>query len=351
MIQITTAIVLFLRPLGYGGLVLLLTLGACSDQPELLQQWEDYQHRVANAQNTDPVQVSLPRPQRPPAVRELRLDLPRVSLSLLDSMRLDACPAGPLIAERNSALGRLTDGISRYYGDIQLLAAIEQCITQLQHSGATDLLQRLQEAAIAKADNMSAARQQAIATDDALRHALTPAPSPLAATAAESFAPALAALEVVVQVLEYRTSRDPLPNEEQLEDALQTLAQNTYLPGFWRALHDQHAYISQLTPLVDSLSQRAGCLSAGTPQRAEVLKNIFMSFYAGKLQPLLAGFTTQSYQLAPVLQRLRQESELTPMTIYLEHLHQLPDALTQTTRAHAGHWQQFFADCDFTPGA
>ncbi|MDX1706852.1 DUF3080 family protein [Pseudidiomarina sp.] len=350
MIQITISIVLFLRRLGYGGLVL-LTLSACSGQPELLRQWDDYQQRLANTQNIDTIEVSLPAPKRPPAVRDLRLDIPRVSLSLLDSMRLDACPAGALIAERNSALGRLTDGVSRYYGDIRLIAAMKQCIDQLEAGGRSDLQARLEEAVREKSATMNDARQQAIATDDALRHALTPAATPLPDTSVESFAPALAALEIVVQVLEYRDAGDPLPNEEQLESALQTLAQSTYLPGFWRALHDQQAYIEQLTPLVNELSQRAGCLSAGTPRRAEILKTIFMSFFAGELQPLLAGFTTQAYQLAPVLQRLRDQSELAPMNTYLDHLQQLPVGLTLVTRTHAQHWQDFFQACDFTPGA
>ncbi|KFZ31997.1 hypothetical protein IDSA_04785 [Pseudidiomarina salinarum] len=350
MIQITISIVLFLRRLGYGGLVLLLTLSACSERPKLLRQWDDYQQRLANTQNVDTPDISLPAPERPPAVRDLRLDIPRVSLSLLDSMRLDACPAGALIAERNSALGRLTEGLSRYYGDIRLVEAMKQCIRQLEDAGASDLQNRLQQAVRDKSATMSDARQQAIATDDALRHALTPAGTPLASAAVESFAPALAALEIVVQVLEYRDQEDPLPNEEQLETALRTVAQSTYLPGFWRALHDQQAYLEQLTPLVDNLSQRAGCLSAGTPRRAEILKTIFMSFFADELQPLLAGFTTQAYQLAPVLQRLRDQSELAPMNVYLDQLQQLPTRLNRATRAHAQHWQTFFHDCDFTPG-
>lgn len=326
-----------------------LLLGACSDAPEGLETLAQYQQRLSNTQDLPPLEVELAYPQRMPVARELRHEVERLSMSLLDAWRLDECPAGALIAERNSALGRLTDGVLRYYNDLKLLEALRLCVVETTENTAWQL--RLNEAINAKQEQLPLLRQQAIATDDALRHSLSPAATPLASADDARLAPTIAAFDVVLTVFEYRQVGDPLPDINQLEDALENLQNSSYLPAYWRALHDKQEYLAALAPLLDGVSQRAGCLSKGTPQRAEILRNIFTKFFAGELQPQLAGFVSQGYQVTPVLERLLAQNTHPQLTEYLNHLASLPMQLTTTTRSHAEQWQAFFRDCEFTPGA
>lgn len=326
-----------------------LLLGACSDSPDGLETLAEYKQRLTYTQELPALVVDLPYPPRMPVARALDTNVERLSLSLIDAWRLDDCPAGALIAERNSALGRLTDGVLRYYNDLKMLEALRLCAADLTKN--TSLQVRLTAAINAKQEQLPQLRQQAIATDDALRHSLSPAATPLASADDARLAPTIAAFEVVLAVFEYGQTGDQLPSFEQLESALENLQNSSYLPGYWRSLHDKQHYLAALAPLLVKVSERAGCLSKGTPERAEILRNIFTKFFASELQPQLAGFVSQGYQLTPILERLQAQNTNTQVADYLNHLASLPMQLTTTTRAHAEQWQQFFRDCDFTPGA
>src|SRR5690554_6710357 len=82
------------------GLLSLLINAGCSPSTSLLDDWSDYQQRLATPQQLEPKNWQLAPAPAYPARRELRLELPPIQLSLLDSLRLDDCRAGALIAER-----------------------------------------------------------------------------------------------------------------------------------------------------------------------------------------------------------------------------------------------------------
>ncbi len=341
-------IVRSLRGLGYASLASLLL--ACSDVPTALAPLHDYQARVANTLERKAVDYqSVPVPQLPD-VRDLRVEVPRVSVSLLDSWRLDQCAAGQLIAQRNSALGKLEGGLTRYFFDRRLTQAIASCIEDLELSGETALASRLQKAYTEKLATLPASKKLAIATDDALRHTLRVAATSHKTADDDAFAAALAALDPLLAVLTASTTDAPAIDEPQLEQALEHLHQTDYLPRLWRTLHELDAYLVQLEPLLDNLSTVAGCTSAGRPERAEVLHTVFLKYFIQQVQPQLAGFTRQGYEVNERLQQLAKVTEQAALQDYLQQLQTLTQRLNQRARTHVQPWQDFFTDCGFTPG-
>ena len=347
-------------------LATLLLLAACNPAPVGLEQVADYRQRVANTLKSPlpaPV-LAAPTWQLPP-LRELRIEVPSQSLSLLDAIRLDQCQAGSLIAERNSSLGKLQQGLVRYYHDYQLLQALYICAAQLEQQGQLELAQKVSDLSRNKAANMTQLKLQALVSDPSIRQSLRLADRPLAKVDPAQLAPLLTALQQVYLLL-----NAPLPapnaafNQEQqselsiapvaldeLEQALQLLEQSPYLSQLWRALYDQQQYLQQLTPLVQDLSAAAGCLSAGTPSRALVLRNVFVQYFSGPVQQHFAGLIRQAQQIAPLLTMLDSPEAPQAWLTHLRQINALPDQLTDTTRNHVRYWQQFFSDCGFTPGA
>lgn len=325
--------------------VALVMLSACSPAPEGLSHLHDYQQRVANTLNQPAVNYQpVPRIQ-PPSARDLRLLIERLEISLLDAMRLDACAAGPLIAERNSSLGRLQQGVLRYFYDRQLTEALQLCAKQL-HNENPELAKRVQQQAEAKRKLMPQLRTQAITQDYAIRNIISMADRPLAKPDSNTLAPLFSAMNTLLQVLD---DQAPLPTERELIAALERLDKDAYIGQLWRALHDNHAYLKQLEPLVSNLSQNAGCLSAGVPKRAQVLRQVFIARFSGPVQRHLNALTYQAQQLEPYIYALN-----TPLALWQSHLRHivaLDDQVKTATRTHVQYWQQFFSDCEFTPGA
>ncbi|CUA82504.1 Protein of unknown function (DUF3080) [Pseudidiomarina woesei] len=320
-------------------------LSACSPAPEGLSHLHDYQQRVANTLNQPAVNYQpVPRIQ-PPSARDLRLLIERIEISLLDAMRLDACAAGPLIAERNSSLGRLQQGVLRYFYDRQLTEALQLCAKQL-HNENPELAKRVQQQAEAKRKLMPQLRTQAITQDYAIRNIISMADRPLAKPDSSTLAPLFSAMNTLLQVLD---DQAPLPTEPELIAALERLDKDAYIAQLWRALHDNHAYIQQLEPLVSNLSHNAGCLSAGVPKRAQVLRQVFIARFSGPVQRHLNALTHQAAQLEPYIQAL--DTPLPAWQTHLRHIVALDDQVKAITRNHVQYWQQFFRDCEFTPGA
>lgn len=341
-------IVRSLRGLGYASLAFVLM--ACSDVPTALAPLYDYQTRVANTLEREAIAFqTTPTPQLPD-VRALRVEVPRVSVSLLDSWRLDQCAAGQLIAQRNSALGKLESGVTRYFSDRKLTQALAVCVDELKLRGESDLAERLQQAYLEKLSTLPASMQLAIATDDALRHSLRVAATSHQTADDDAFASTIAALDTVLALLKAPPSEATSINETQLEQALKHLDQSDYLPKLWRTLHELNAYLVQLAPLLNDLSTAAGCNSVGRPERAEVLHTVFLKYFIQQVQSQLAGFTRQGYIANERLQQLADLSDQLALDRYLQQLGELTQRLKQNSKAHVQPWQDFFRDCGFKPG-
>lgn len=335
-------------------IVVTFALPACSPAPTGLTQLHDYQQRIANTLSREPIAYTPKFPPQIPASRDLRLSIPRLQISLLDSIRLDACPAGALIAERNSALGRLREGVLRYYHDRQLLMALKDCASQLEHI-EPELSERVREQANAKQAVMPLLRMQAIIADDSIRASLRPADRALPVVDGAQLAPVLQAFNVVLTAI---NNNAELPSQKQLEQALEIVDKSPYIGQLWRSLNDHRFYLLQLQPLVSTLSADAGCLSKGVPERARILRQIFIARFSGPVQQHISGLTRQAQQIEAFFPSLRatpelivEQPNLKAWNDYLRHIAALDDQLIAETRNHVEYWQQFFADCEFSPGA
>ncbi len=90
---------------------------------------EDYQQRLANV-----LDVSTQEPHASvylsvPDKRDLAIEIPRVSLGLLESYGLRECGLFNLIAEKNSILGKVQNHFANWDYQTALLTTIDQCLT------------------------------------------------------------------------------------------------------------------------------------------------------------------------------------------------------------------------------
>lgn len=127
------------------GLGAIPLLTACSPWPVTLDPLVEYQQRIATTLEQEPVAYQSIEVPRIPEVRQLTVAIPRVSISLTDSWRIDQCAAGGLIARRNSALGKLEKGLSRLHTDVLLVAAMQECVSELR-SKDSSLADRMADA-------------------------------------------------------------------------------------------------------------------------------------------------------------------------------------------------------------
>lgn len=333
--------------------IVLCFLGGCQDAPVAVQVLDDYHQRLAYVQDESLQDVQSPPALRYPPQRELNLMTPRVTLSMLDALRLDQCQLGQLIANRNSSLGKLQDGISRLYADRQLLQALAVCEAQLISTGELALAERLTSARQEKEQQLVSLVANALAADDSLRHALSADPEGLAGADRASLAPSLNALEQLIYFLEQSLAAPTEPmtlSATELETHLATLQQNEFLPKLWRSLQLQETYLRERRYLAAALPAASGCTDIAVPERALIMQRVFSSVFAAELQPQLAQLTSAAYELEPFLQRLKTLAPQPQLQEHLNELAQLSPALKTQISAEVTLWQELFRQCGFTPG-
>ncbi|MGM0526671.1 MAG: DUF3080 family protein [Pseudomonadota bacterium] len=298
--------------------------------------------RISSTLNTQLASLDYqPRPEQMPPVRDLKPVGSVSSMNFLTSLRLGHCQAGQLIAERNSSLGRLEDGLMRYQKDIQLLAALDQCAA---HPQSAQIQQDLITAINAKKAQANYDLAVAAATDDALRNALSFGTQALRHVDEQQFTADLAALKQLAHWLQ-----QPAPNSE-LAVWREQLVQSDYLGRLYRSVVQMRFYLTQLERHLPDLPEAAGCNTKGVPQRATVLKNVFLTFFIEQLQPTLAQLTQQYQQLQPVFGKLQRQLPQPELKKYVKKLSEQGQLLADSSKSFVQPWQQLFKACEFTPG-
>lgn len=322
--------------------VLSLGLVAACSQPSGLSSLHELHDRVTYTLDIElaPLTFSV-RPPELPAPRVLKPVHASTTMSFLTALQLNHCRAGQIIAERNSSLGRLDDGLSRFYDDQRLIEALLRCSQDPQSEAFSDELVK----AAQQLDEQTATRlARAIATDKGLRNVMTMASTPLTTISDQDFSHSMEALNTVIAWL-----HNPRESTE-LTAALQVLAQQDYIPKLMRSVAEATALLDQFTPQLDDLAKHAGCLSKGTPERARRLHQAFITVFIKQTQADLADLQRQYQRVSEAFNRLAALVPQAELTDYLMHWTAYNTRLPDTTKAFVQPWQQFFETCGFQAG-
>ncbi|WP_344807747.1 DUF3080 family protein [Allohahella marinimesophila] len=269
--------------------------GGCSSEllgnPEA--DFDDYRQRLERVlevsfEAPEPPEVLKPRyPQR----RDLQRQASEFSLGILDIFTLDACTVGQLVAQRNSALGKVASASAIWRYEQAFLASVDDCLRLLGEdvSEVTQLMTALAEVRDVKRQELGIAQwnatfasvefQALFSTGDGLLQ------RDFAAARSQQLGRALERLVGYVQGEDTAALDD-------LEAINATLIANPY-PG--RVLLSVEAMTAELQSIADTLETLL-THSDGTPCRPErlddettkIAMNVLELVYVGRIQPYLA---------------------------------------------------------------
>ncbi|MBT1063797.1 DUF3080 family protein [Bowmanella sp. Y26] len=313
-----------LRLLGlFVGLFLLM---AC--QPLLQQELDEYASRLGNIIQQRPPTFESPPPLSLPAKQSYQAA--EASIKLSEFYALRHCRLYSLVAERNTALGKLQGLSQRYIYEQKLLSAIQEC---LMNTSDPDLITRLSKWQAAKYQGVIPL-WSALLDDNELR-------SSLAGTRQQQM-PETALLDSSRAALDYLISIAPQSNSiqsEQLEQYLQVLHQGQ-LPARWfQTRRILTAYLQTLTPWLESQP-----ISCRPPETSEYLRNVFALFFIEKIQPIAGQLAHYQYELAPRLHQLYAHGPKS-MQDWLAERDAEQQAFALALQSHVNWWQALFKQC------
>lgn len=349
-------------------LLLCLTFGlaGCSrDTPEYMLQ--DYSKRVANV-----LEVELPQPDKAvlplfPKRRFRILKTEEVRQGLLEVLDLKICNLVPLIAERNSSLGKVYRPSKKLAYELKFLAAIRDCYLKTRNDDSVDyeLRERIQEIYAIKKRNISREAWNGIYLSEAIEANFSRGERPLHSHGKENFNTSYNALLRLFELLNANEAEHWQTPEDldQLEPYYQTLSLNRSGAKLLQSLELLTRYLNYTANQITTrLQQRAMCpMGKPTPQ-AKILQNVFAKYYAAQVQPYMAlvdksasrwlqlndtilqRFTALHGQIPESMETYRQSalSLTADQGIWMKYI--------RARDKHTSAWQKILKQCGLMPG-
>ncbi|WP_157982789.1 DUF3080 family protein [Aliidiomarina minuta] len=316
----------------------LFIVSGCSPANQTEQLFAEYQAQLSQALEQQPLPVDpQPMPVMPRA-NTLRSPIDEASISLLDSMRLDRCRAGALIAERNSALGRLRSPSARLYYEIDLMQALKEC-RQGSVGDNPRLNEALTEAITHKVEVLPQWIERVLTNSEELRSALRAHSSPLPPAPHPDAQSSLDALTYLADTFEkvHANPEVKVPLEDYRKH-FRVLNQSDYLPRFWRTQQQALAWISSLNQQLEEAINKSTCVDKEQLQRVHL-------HYQTHIQPQIAEWRTTHAELKTQLMRMRDLSSEPRWQTYLNELAgELSHAekVHNKTQVHNEKWNELF---------
>ncbi|MEZ8189278.1 DUF3080 domain-containing protein [Vibrio sp. 1F279] len=312
-------------------LCLTMVLAGCfDDSPQ--NYFDDYQTKIANVQETDEIQEdwelnSLPRK------RELFIEVPSLSIGLIDSYQLRQCGLFNLIAERNSVLGKVADEFRNYDYQVALLEGVGQCLSNNELD--PEIVELLREIEQQKLAQFPLHQWNLIYASEAMQSQMRGSQW-LRADIGEQVRQTSDALEHINQAL-----NTPLVSGKTTE-VQEGLEKSSTLGDLYYSLSRASAELDTITQQLTTFDANIICGKQRDTTKFRYLNNVFEQQYIDKVQPYMAQLDGYYQQLAPQLAMFDAQPELHSYYFPIKDAHQ---AFRSSTRRHVDYWQQLFKRC------
>lgn len=310
-------------------LTMVLT-GCFDDSPQ--NYFDDYQTKIANVQDADEIQEdweleSLPRK------RELFIEVPSLSIGLIDSYQLRQCGLFNLIAERNSVLGKVADEFRNYDYQVALLEGVGQCLSNNElESEIVELLREIEQQKLAQ---FPLHQWNLIYASEAMQSQMRGSQW-LRADIGDQVRQTSDALEHINQALNI-----PLVSGKTTE-VQEGLEKSSTLGDLYYSLSRASAELDTITQQLTTFDANIICGKQRDTTKFRYLNNVFEQQYIDKVQPYMAQLDGYYQQLAPQLVMFDAQPELHSYYFPIKDAHQ---AFRSSTRRHVDYWQQLFKRC------
>ncbi len=355
-------------PLAFTVATLILTTSACApDTPEAV--FDDYYQRTIRTLEleADSVPSTPAAPLAFPQRRDRLLPTTELRSGLLDVLEFQECGLLPLIAERNSGLGRVmtTSGLMGY--ELRFFRLLHACYyDQQQHpTGSRGFHQRLEEAYRIKRQNLPAVIWNGIFTDEALEANFSLSRRPIPLEGHPGFTASLEALNqlqrypATLEHLQTEGRFDLLASQKEIEQQLFALYRNEYGSQLISAKALATRQLERTAEAIESaLALRPVCYLGRPSEKGNILRNVFTRYYIERVQPYVSRLNRESQAWYAALNGLLAEFPSLPPAMHAYQARMLstePDSLNgrfgAAIKRHTQAWRSLFTQCGLMPGS
>ncbi len=328
----------------------------------------DYAERVANTLDQDVVDDD---PYRDlisfPSRRERRLDITELRTGLIETLSLSNCQLLPLIAERNSSLGKVMKPSTLLNYELRFFARLEPCYRNYRNTKYEDaeFVHLLTETYQLKSANLEATLWNGIFTSEALEKNFSLSKGSIPMTGNPGFGDSHRALKffnnTVESIILFRNGKPfVLPRKlAKMEQHYFALDRSEYGSQLIKSLALLTYYLNKTALMLDKAQlSRPLCFSGKPTEKATILNNVLLKYYVRKVQPYMS-LVQRNGQAWLKQTNLLIDSKRLPvppaMQTYRDQVLDMenPDALwnryQQAIKTHTEAWQRVLQQCGLMP--
>lgn len=325
-------------------LVALLIISGCSDTKKIAVDLEDYSERLQSY--TGIAIESLPEVNNlyAPNKQALKIDIERTSINLRELFAFNDCSLNQLVAQRNTALGKMQLPSSRYAYESELVHELAACQRTLQENeGKTELVAKLADWSALKQQQLPQVWANLITQSIETDTHFTGGTGYISGTSNDNFQATKLALNFLL-----KSQNEHPVNASALELHLQQLNNTPLMAKKWRTQLLLAQELNNISRLLNTYLINNTCSTRKEEESIEVMRNIFRIFFAERIQTVAGQLNNYYYQLSPLVEQLAQAPQMpTAFNEYLLLHNTLNfEAYTEAMQSHIQIWQQIFERCD-----
>ncbi len=319
-----------------------LFLSGCQPHSPLKDDLQEYRERLANVLDVD----AAVAPEIPgldyPSVRTLKADIPDLTINLSEFYALQDCPVATLIAERNTALGRVQLPSTRYIYEVKLLQGLNDC---LQRANTAQMQEQLRIWIEHKRMLLPLTWVNLLQLSTEVKHAFSFNQGYLHGDASDNASASFSALEYLISL-----QQNPIAEPTVLETHLQQLKHAILPARIWRSQRLLTSELEATTNWLNANEQKTQCFSPADEQKVAYLNNVFTLYFIEKIQPIAGKLNQYQYRLIPLLKKIQSTPHIDPelqalLASYEADFVRYKSAMSD----HVSLWQRVLTSCNLAP--
>ncbi|MFT7223377.1 MAG: hypothetical protein ACI82Z_000911 [Cellvibrionaceae bacterium] len=332
---------------------LISILSACSSKNDTTTIFENYLYRLANSLEVQQAavneQVFLRNLPRFPKRRDLTHSVVNEQINLLEFLRLSSCDLQRHIGQRNSVLGRVMKSSQQLIYEYQFIELAEDCLQQLSESSQLSVV--LDDTLRKKQKNLIKVQWNAAFSSEEMQ--TTFSQSELLLSRKELSKNPNELISAFERLSDF--TQDTTISSQKIEEAYAVLASSHYLGQLRLTIAMATTYLTAGDSLLESrLGERPLCIQQRANPKFEILDRVFMKFYIGETQPMIA----QLHQRAKILFAAVDELQalLKPTVTFQRYWEKVYTGETSewnrfnlAIAKHTKNWQSLLSQCGRLP--
>ncbi|WP_106478552.1 DUF3080 family protein [Phytohalomonas tamaricis] len=340
----------------------LVLLEGCSERHPADALLVDYQQRVSRA-----LETSMPEPAIPPnfealPAREARLfELEPLRTGMLDIYALRECGLVSLVAARNNQLGKVAVPSHRWVYELTLWRVLYGCKnSQVPERLSPNNRANLDRFLTLKTEQLPYISWNALFDSREWVESFTRSALPIAPEEDLPLTSSIQALDYLRYATAHQFDSDWQPEVTTIDAQFHVLDNNLLSARLLRSLLLVTQRLDELSTVMEKrLETRPICYRGHSNPQADILYNVFLHYYVGRVQPYLALTQRSSQQwFSAVNALLDQHTVSRPEVAHYQQRwlsFDTPHAPWQRYQhamsRHIALWQQIWQSCGRMPGS